>query len=141
MINFLFTLFFLIAPFTIFAESIKDTLNKISSSDRESMKDLFYTLMQKEHGAYMLFGDKPLSLSGDFIITPFCNLITGHQCGGVFWKNWNVWKKYESLFPHANYLIVEESSYNHKDIVHVIFINKKHFINKVNVKLIYLKNF
>ena len=86
MINYLVFALFLIFPLTNFAQDIKDILSKIPSKDKQALERLFYWIMHNDHGNYTLFGEKPISLSGDFIITPIGNLIGGDRCGGIFWK-------------------------------------------------------
>jgi hypothetical protein len=80
-----------------------------------------------------LFGDKPVSLSGDFEVTPCENTLEGMRSGGIFWKKWEIWEKYKKLFPIKNYIIIKEQANCKKfKISNIIFINKKAFIKIIN---------
>ncbi len=113
-----------------YSREIKTILNEIPVEDKQMLESLFYRLMNDDHLSYTLFGDKPVSSSGDFIITPLNNLLNGMDCGGIFWKNWGIWKKYKKIFPLTHYLFIEGPS---KENMKAIFlINKSAFRNKVN---------
>jgi|GEM_PF-2600840 len=58
------------------------------------------------------------------------NLMLG--CHGILLREgWEVWKKYEFLFPHPNYLIFEEEQIRGDQELHPLF-----FINKKNIQTI-----
>lgn len=133
MTKYLFIALFLSFTFKNFAQDVKDILSKIPSNDREALESLFYRMMNNDHFNYTLFGDKPISLSGDFNLTPYENILWARQrCGGAFWKNWEIWEQYQNFFPLKNYLFIKEPSINSPHVVNIIFINKKQFIEKIN---------
>lgn len=113
--------------------SSRDALNSIPQEDQEALRQLFRYL-NDDHFAYTLFGDKPVSLSGDFTITPWENVLERMRCGGRFWQKWEVWEKYKHLFPIKNYLLVKEDSH-FQDSQNIILINKQEFIKIVNQHL------
>lgn len=124
-------LIFVLYSSTIQAINVVELLNEINPDDRESLEGLFQSFIYKDHFGYTIFGDKPISLSGDFTLTPWENTITGDRSGGCFWKKWDIWKKYKSLFPIHNFIFLEEQSYNYSDIKFVLVINKKSFLKAV----------
>ena len=134
MIRHLLVILFISLTFKNFAQNTKEILSKIPQSDRDVLESLFYQMMNNSHFSYTLFGDKPISLSGDFTLTPYGNILWAKfQCGGVFWKNWEIWEKHQDDFLIKNYLFIKEpSSSNATDI---IFINKKQFIKIVDKHL------
>lgn len=114
------------------ATSIPEILKEIPKEDRESLNHLFSCLIKEDHFAYTLFGDKPISLSSHFIITPWENIIEHvNNQNEIFWKNWTIWEKYQDLFPMKNYLLLKEKS-RKENITHIILINKSEFINIFN---------
>lgn len=113
--------------------SVKEILDRIPQEEVEVLKHLF-TFLDGDHFAYTLFGDKPLSLSGDFTLTPWNNTLAGFSSGGVFWKRWEVWEKYKRFFPMKNYLLIKEPS-KHVNSDNIILINKKEFIKIINKNL------
>lgn len=126
-ISFLLTFLFILRA--IECASIAD----IIPEDRESINHLFSLLIKEEQFGYTLFGDKPISLSGHFIITPWENIVEHiNDQDGVFWKNWRIWEKYQHLFPLKNFILINETSRKNKNISHIILINKKEFIRIIN---------
>ncbi|WP_148300673.1 hypothetical protein [Candidatus Protochlamydia sp. R18] len=111
------------------AHSVTEILKSIPEDDREVLSRLFYQLMNNDHFAYTLFGDKPVSVTANFILTPYGNIFCRMKCGGYFWEKWKVWKKYEHLFPMKNYLLLEESAQTNTK--NIFFINKKWFVKTI----------
>ncbi len=140
MINYLTCIFLLFFPSINFAQNIQDILDKIPREDRKALEYIFYRLMKSDNFSYTLFGDKPVSLSGDFTLTPCGNILTGHRCGGVFWKNWKIWERYQNKFKIKDYLFIKEPSLNCPNVVNVVFINKKCFVEKVNQHIDIFRN-
>jgi hypothetical protein len=60
----------LLISFPLNGVNIQACLANIPSQSREELNSLFSTILGRDQGAYTLFGDKPISLSGDFILTP-----------------------------------------------------------------------
>lgn len=109
-------------------QNVDEFLNSLPTDDKEQITLLFNDLFLTDNFAYTLFGDKPVSLSGDFIITPWSNTIIGMRQGGCFWKKWNIWKKYRKNLKIKNFLFLEELySASNGEICWILFINKKSF--------------
>jgi hypothetical protein len=125
----------LIIPILNYAQDVKSILSLMPSKDKEALTRLFYWMMHTENLSYTLFGDKPVSLSGDFIesaVTPLEILMGKSKYFGSFEKNWQIWEKYEEYFLIENYLLIKEPSITVSNTINVVLINKKEFINIVN---------
>jgi len=110
-----------------------DLLSSIPTEDRARLEFLFYRIFNNDHGAYTLFCDKPVSLSGHFKISPWENIIELGLRGSddeVFGKEWKTWEKYRNLFKIKGYILVKENS-KLTGITNIIFINKNEFIKYV----------
>lgn len=133
-----FSLLFFTLSF-LWGSSLKETLESIPKEDQEKISSLFYAIFFEDHGAYALFGDKPMSLSGDFLVTPWENTLERMRSGGIFWGWWEKWKHYEHLFPMKNYLLLREpNSINENSNVKsdlIFFINKNLLIETVETHL------
>ena len=116
-----------ISSFGYAHQSVPDFLESISYKEREDLSSLFYEIMNYDHGAYTLFYDKPVTLSGDFTSTPYGNIFAGMAPCYVFWKKWNLWNELKGKLQIRNYLFLHETSKLHNDISFVIFINKDAF--------------
>ncbi len=125
----IFFTFFLINQ--IFSQDISNILSFIPTEEKVALKKLFYWMMRSDNLSYSLFGDKPISLSGDFTVTPLGNVIMGDRRAYLFWKYWQIWEKYEKEFVIKNFLFIKEPSITTSDVINIIFINKKEFINIV----------
>jgi hypothetical protein len=113
-----------------YGQDIHDILSTIPKNDKEAIHSLFASLVS-DHFAYTLFADKPVSLSGDFTITPMNNILCGFRCGSRFWNRWEVWDRYKHKFKLTNYVLIEEHSEISKNNSLVILINKKAFIETI----------
>jgi hypothetical protein len=122
-----FTLFIML--FAVgYGQDIHKILSNIPENDRELIYSLFHYLVRDQF-AYTLFADKPISLSGNFTITPMNNILCGFRCGGCFWHEWEIWNKYKDNFKITNYILFDENYEDSKDNRFVVLINKKAFIN------------
>ncbi len=133
MFKFIFILVLLL-PNVVRAQDIKNILSQLSECDKQDLNDLFHVLMDDDQFSYTLFGDKPVSLSGDYIITPDEDKLSGISSGEIFWQKWAVWKRNQERFSISHYLFIEEPAYNRRDstMVFIFFINKKAFMETVN---------
>jgi hypothetical protein len=132
----IFTIFLCIILASAKAQDIQKILHELPKDDRQDLEELFHLMMYEDCFSYTLFGDKPVSLSGDFIVTPYKNILSGLKAGGIFWKKWSVWKKHQEKFSINNYLFIEEPAYNKpKNRAFIFFINKKAFLKIVNKKI------
>ncbi len=130
--NLLFFVFFLLAfPIWIHSQSIKEFLDKIPPEEKEELTQLFYSMMHDDHLAYTLFGDKPVSLSSEFTITPLQNILCRMTCGSIFWKRWEIWEKYKNNLPLTHYLLIQEN-HPYRSVGSVFLINKSAFVKTVN---------
>lgn len=136
----LFCIFFLlIFPIFTHSQNVKEILSTLPQEEKEELNRLFYSMMRDDHLAYTLFGDKPVSLSGNFIITPLQNIQCGMVCGSVFWKRWQIWEKYAHHFPLNKYVFIQER-HPYRHVGSVYLINKKLFIQQVNRHLDIFEN-
>lgn len=133
MINFIF-IFLLLLPNVMLAQDVKNVLSQLSECDKQELSELFHVLMDDDQFSYTLFGDKPVSLSGDYVITPYEVTLSGVSSGEIFWKKWAVWKRNQEKFSIPHYSFIEEPAYNRNDnaMSFIFFINKKAFIETVN---------
>jgi hypothetical protein len=132
MLNHLLFILFLLLPIMNFAQDVNNFLSKIPPQDKQQLENFFHIIMHSNSGCYTLFGDKPVTLSGDFILTSCNNVLAGARCGGIFWKYWKTWEKYKSQLTIKNYIFFAEPSITCKNVVNVILINKKAFVKEVN---------
>src|SRR5438552_19133076 len=100
-------IFILLLPSVLYAQDIKSILCQLSKHDKQELTELFHTLMDDDQYCYTLFGDKPVSLSGDYVVTPYEVTLSGRLPGGIFWKKWDTWKKNQKKFPIIQYLFIE----------------------------------
>ena len=139
-------IFILLLPCGLFAQNIADVLRKCSTSDKRALEKLFHILIDEDHFGYTLFGDKPVSLSGDCTITPYEVALSGIPTnelfwkkwgipsGGLFWRKWSIWKKIEKDLCIKNYFFIEEPAFNRNDgaMGFVFLVNKKAFVETVD---------
>ena len=126
----------LLAVNLLFGSDVGEKLKTIPEPDREDIRLLFHTILFKDHGVYTLFGDKPISVSGDFLVTPYENVLEGMKCGGIFWKQWQTWDKYKHLFPSRKYIFLREPNVlgdsESYEVDLIFIINKDEFIKTVD---------
>lgn len=135
MVKFKFILFLLLLLTNVArAQDITNIFSGLSAYDKQELNDLFHVLMDDDQFIYTLFGDKPVSLSGDYVITPYEFLLSGISSSQIFWKKWAVWKRNQERFCISRYFFIEEPAYNRGDntMFFIFFINKKSFIEAVN---------
>jgi hypothetical protein len=127
-------IFILLLPCGLFAQNIDDILGKLSTSDRQSLEELFHILIDEDQFGYTLFGDKPVSLSGDFTVTPYEVTLSGIPSGGLFWKKWDIWKNIQKDLCITKYFFIKEPAFNRPDgmMSFLFLINKKAFLETVN---------
>src|SRR5262245_42469623 len=73
---------------------LNQKIESIPQEDRVVLENFFSKLVKTEGLGYVLFGSKPMCLSGYFIRLPLGNLLRGSD-NFVLKKGWGVWKKYE----------------------------------------------
>jgi hypothetical protein len=118
------------------ANSITDILDTIPKESQEDLKYLFHIVFLEQDGAYTIFGNKPVSMAGKFLIDSWETTIKGEV--GKFGKAWKTWQNYKNKFIINNYLIIgERHTFKKSDsvVLNVSVINKKAFIKTVNHNL------
>lgn len=118
---------FSISIFCGYGQDIHEILFTIPEDNKKVIRSLFQSLISDQF-AFTLFSDKPVSISGNFTITPMNNILCGRRCGSHFWNEWRVWIKYKHIFKLKNYVLIDEPSEIIKNNSMVILINKKAFI-------------
>lgn len=128
--------------FNIPALTVPDKLKQIPEKDREELKLLFTRFIRSGDFAYTIFGDKAISFASieqpsllkmTLKGIPKCKLYTQ-------WNKWNIWKKYEKLFPIKKFLFIEECSPFNTDINHIYLICKPTFVKNVNQNIALFQN-
>lgn len=124
----------LLLPFDLFAQDVDNILGNLSKHDRQSLEKLFHILLDEDQFCYTLFGDKPVSLSGDYVITPYQETLSGRPSGDIFWRKWAIWKKFQENLSITKYIFIEEPAYNCPDgtIGFIFFVNKQAFLDTVD---------
>ncbi|CDZ81080.1 hypothetical protein BN1013_01608 [Candidatus Rubidus massiliensis] len=101
----------------------------IKLNDAVKLEKLFFSLIEGDNFGYTLFGDKPVSLGGAFVITPWQNFIELGQTSELFWDCWKCWEKYKKNLKFTNYMFVIEEDIINSDqsylVKSIYFINKK----------------
>lgn len=135
-------LLMVILPYSLFTQDIPNIQTKLSSHDQKELENFFHILMDEDQFSYTLFGDKPVSLSGDYIITPYEVILSGVPSGGIFWKRWGIWKEVAKELLIKKYSFIEEPAYNclNGNMGFVFFINKQAFLKTVNNHIQTFKN-
>ena len=119
--------------FNLVGKPIDDILKTIPQEDREDLTRLFHLIFLEQDGAYTIFGDKPVSLSGAFIIASWET--TAKRKAGYITHLWKTWQMYRDLFEIKKYIIVgEKFKIKKSNIVafHIFVINKEAFIKSIN---------
>lgn len=118
--------------------SIAQKLKNIPQDDRQYL-DHFFRFEFSSLG-YSLFGNKPVAVLGycdplaeiktidDMFDRVFC---TFDPINLGKYRGWEVWKKYQHLFPMKNYAFIESKNFVENNYKAVIFINKKTFLKTV----------
>lgn len=86
-------------------------LLKLHPKERFYLECFFKELVFEDGFAYTLFFDKPVCLSG-YLNQPSKLIKAPNSLN--FAKGWRFWKKYENLFPHPNFIFIEESLKNNE---------------------------
>lgn len=122
------------------AQDITSSLNQIPFEDQVLLENLFSFFVQWDQLSHVLFFEtKPVCFSGitlecDFCTIPPCISKDPLNFQKKLSHGWTVWKNYEHLFPHPNFVICEETHQIRKGdeygtVVDIFFINKKSFLS------------
>ena len=102
----------------------KESVQKLIQDERMILEKFFQILVKTDGLGYTLYGSKPICLSAYFDSVPLGNFFHGCNSNAIK-RGWQVWKKYESYFPHPNYLIFAVREIVSENITHLLyFINK-----------------
>lgn len=127
---------FLLINFDLLSNNSVESLRHIPTEDLEALSGLFSYLIKEEQVAHTLFGEKPISCATLTIRNPIVFIPTKiRYYSGKFtsslWAQWQVWKRYESLFHINEFIIIEEHTKYSSKIKYIIIINKKLFIKTI----------
>lgn len=103
------------------SDSIDSSLKKLSYEERFFLRTFFLSFLKNDDLGHVLFYDtKPVCFGA---IDKKCRRKSCHQ--KQLLKGWECWKTYENLFPHPNFLFIEEQVVFGDDVViHIFVINK-----------------
>lgn len=132
--------FVLFIQFSLNASEIDRNLDGMSSRERFYLKEFFKACVREDHFGYTIFFDKPVSASGFFIKCPSREIAAPYQ-NKLISEGWKIWKKYEPLFQHPNYIFCEEiEEFYDKDlkskikVCHIFLITKNALLNLLDEK-------
>lgn len=108
-----------------------EIFHKLPKEDKETLELLFAFLVNQDQFGYTLISEKPMSLSGGFIKTPYENVLYGYNQSSLFWRRWELWKFHFGKLKFPNFLMIEENFAAMPDIRFVFIINKTLFIQTV----------
>ena len=104
----------------VWAFDVDTALQQISYRERIYLQHFFHEQIKHYQLGYpIFFSDKPAAQA-----TVRVKRCDSHYPYTVAGKGWQVWKKYEHLFPHPNFIFCEEKQRTSK-YFHLIIINKE----------------
>jgi len=124
------------------ASNVADILKTIPKDHQEDLRYLFRMIFLEQDGAYTVFGDKPVSLAGGFLIPPWKSLING-RCVGKLGCAWKTWQKYKHKFPMQQYVILGElCKFENPESVtlNIFVINKRAFIESIRNHIMFFES-
>jgi FKBP-type peptidyl-prolyl cis-trans isomerase len=109
----------------------------LTTEDASVLKTFFQTILQQTEGGYVLYGTKPICIHGFCVEDQFVKENEQHRAGVVLREGALKWKGLYFDHPSQNIVI---HVYNHADTLaknyrHVLFINKKLFLETVAANL------
>ncbi len=105
--------------------SVETSLKKLSYEERFYLKTFFCSFLKNEDLGHVLLGNtKPAS---------FCAIDKKSHRKSFYQKlllkGWECWKRSEELFPHPNFVFIEEEvSFGDEEVLHIFVINEKTLI-------------
>jgi hypothetical protein len=115
-------------------DAVCKALRKIRADEKCYLDFFFRSLLLRDSAAYVLNGSKPAALSSFDGAKHHHTTIhwRGYNRSTLFRKGYEIWKKYETLFPCNNYCFCyDEFEEEEEDHIFVFLINKKNFIDIV----------
>jgi hypothetical protein len=126
---------------------VVNTLNTLPKDDRESI-DCFFRCLFRDSFPYVLFGNKPMAIelflqinpyhASTYSLADFMDLSIGIASPEQIklFRGWEVWKKYQHLFPSSDFLLFENQG---SEYVTIVMINKNSFLNVVEENIVYFR--
>lgn len=126
----MFRLFLLLLlPTHLLLGSVDTSFDQLSFKERTYLSHFFRQTLNGDQLGFVLFFDKPISL------------LVIHKKRSRYFpttladKGWFVWKKYEHLFPHENFVFCEEPSVNGS--THYFHV---HLVNLTNLRRVLVEH-
>jgi hypothetical protein len=100
---------------------VEGALQNLSYAERFVLRSFFCSFLKQEDlGHVVFFNRKPACF---FAIDKKCRQTTYHH--KLLLKGWRCWKKYEYLFQHPNFILLEEEFViGDERVLHIFLINK-----------------
>ena len=133
------TLIFLLIYLNLSGNPILDNFKSIPFEHQEDIKYLFHNIFLQQDGAYTIFGDKPVSSAGSFLIASWKATIMEPGHVGKLGRSWKTWQNYKHKFPMQKYVLVGERCPSKKSdlvAIYLFVINKMAFIETINTNLL-----
>jgi hypothetical protein len=119
-------------------KDIKTILTKLPSKDRKNLEKFFRSAFVFDHFGYVLFGNKPMAISS--YVPHFFYIDNGKIFFSFSYfapsnlknkKNYEIWLKYQKLFPLKKYILKTEQNPWIKNSRFILLINKKKFVQTI----------
>lgn len=116
----LFLCLFFVVLSPAFADELDLRIDKLTQSEKEDLEQFFASGIQHFYLGHVLF-----FLNPDKPVCSITTFIHPEEKSALF-RGWEVWKKYESSFPHPNFIVQGEiKNMQGLNVLTVYFINKK----------------
>ena len=120
--------------FTMNGSDVESILKRLSFNERFYLNKFFRACIRADHFGFTIFSDKPVSLSSYFIRCRSDELANPYR-NKLISRGWHVWKKYQHLLPHENFIFCEERDDFYDEslnftfkISHIYLVNKSELI-------------
>jgi len=103
---------------------MRNPITDIPQHDRRILENFFRQMQTRDSMAYVLMGTKPM------MVTDFNQLhpeAKNYPHNEILKKGWLNWKKYETRFPHPNFIFRIFGDLNQDEVIDIVLINKKNF--------------
>ena len=96
------------------------------------LEQFFRTMLLQSEGGYVLYDKKPVCINGFYVIDRFFGESARHKESVDLREGAIVWKKVQPNHDNIIIHVYKREDSLAKDYIHVLFINKKLFIQTVN---------
>jgi hypothetical protein len=130
--------FFVFFSSFLCGKNVQSVLDFIPYDDRNDLEYLFRHIFLHQDGAYVIFGDKPVSCAAGLITSSWKTTAKEAAQRGKLYRTWKVWLNYKHRFEISKYLLVSEIREFAKSDTKVLFIyviNKDRFIEVIHDNL------